>query len=136
MDFTVEEKVELVLYFYKPLSMDYEGWREESCYRRFEKAGYAKKVGDKIELTIEGREYLHNFIVDETEKVIKLIKKFGGKISPEELLKQLDYRIDAEEFLDYLLTNESKKENSRTSPLGSAELKYGWPPKVELLKKQ
>ena len=135
MDFTVEEKVDLVLYFYKPLSMDYEGWREESCYRRFEKAGYAKKVGDKIELTTEGREYLHSFIVAETEKAIKLIKKSRGKILLKELLKQLDYGIDAEEFLDYLLTNESKKENGRISPLGSTELKYGWPPKVELLKK-
>lgn len=135
MDFTVEEKVDLVLYFYEPLSMDYEGWREENCYQKFEENGYARKVGDKIELTAEGREYLHNFIMEETEKVIKLIEEAGGRMFLKELLKQLDYGTDTKEFLDYLLTNESKKANTRISPLGGSDLKYGYPPKVELMKK-
>ena len=135
MDFTVEEKIELVLYFYKPLSMNYEGWRKESCYQKFEEKGYARKNENKVGLTDEGEEYLHNFIMTETEKVIKLIKQAGGEIFLKELLRQLDYGTDTEEFLDYLLTNESKKENSRISPLGGTDLKYGYPPKVELLKK-
>lgn len=135
MNLTVEEKVELVLYFYKPVSMDYEGWREESCFRRFEKEGYARKYEDKIELTNEGRKYLHNFIMEETEKVIKLIEEAGGRICLEKLLKQIDYGTDTEEFLDYLLTNESKKANTRIIPLGGNYRKYGNPPQVELMKK-
>ena len=107
----------------------------EAEHQLFEKEGYARKDEDKIELTNEGREYLHNFIMEETEKVIKLIKEAGGRIYLEKLLKQVDYGTDTEEFLDYLLTNESKKASTRIIPLGGSYRKYGNPPQVELMKK-
>lgn len=106
MEFTAEEKVDLVLYFRKPLSKDYEGWSKEELYRRFEKAGFAQKNGDYVELTSEGEKYLHEFIHSETKKIIDSIDKVSKKICLKQAEEQFDYGSDTKEFLEYLFKNQ------------------------------
>mgnify|MGYP007010170865 CR=1 FL=1 len=99
MEFTKEEKVDLVLYFHIPVSKDYEGWRKYEPYRRFEEYGFAKEDNGQVELTPEGDEYLHKFIQTETEKVILLLKN-RKELWLEQILEEFDYGEDSKEFIE------------------------------------
>ena len=123
MEFTKEEKVDLVLYFHIPVSKDYEGWRKYEPYRRFEEYGFAKEDNGQVELTPEGDEYLHKFIQTETEKVILLLKN-RKELWLEQILEEFDYGEDSKEFIEYLIKNECYKDNSKIMASDGYTKKY------------
>lgn len=123
MEFTTEEKVDLVLYFREPLARDYERWAEEEHYGRFEKAGFAQRKGDYIELTPDGDAYLHEFIQSETKKIIDSIDNVSKEICLKQVEGQFDYGPDTKEFLEYLFKNPTGEEGIEVSKVYNK--KYG-----------
>lgn len=116
MKYTIDMMVDIILYFYGPGSKDYEGWQENEGCQSFEEDGYAQKKDDKIELTDVGKLFLHDYIEQETKRIIEFVRKNGKNIYFTDIINNFRYGKDEEdskEFIKYLIKNEINKPGSR-----------------------
>lgn len=108
------ELVELVDVFYARPWRPVIQWGQEPLLDRFKAEEQCIGTENRqTELTDRGRETLHNFIMKETRSILETLKNQGKKkFWLSDILPFFDYGEYTEYFVDYLLRNDSEKQDT------------------------